>query len=88
MSDAIKELPTTIESAVGPTTAAATRLFQPINNEIDKTMQRLSTLGIAMSGTLGAHVSVTNNNTLTLDGKVIARSVNTTLGKTIGRYSR
>ena len=88
MSDAIKELPTTIESAVGPTTAAATRLFQPINNEIDKTMQRLSTLGIAMSGTLGAHVSVTNNNTLTLDGKVVARSVNTTLGKTIGRYSR
>ena len=60
------------------------RILNPINQQIDETIRKMAELGTALSGGMSSSVVVTNNNTLTLDGQVVARSVD----KSIGRWSR
>ena len=55
-------------------------MLDPINAALDETLNKMIALSNASNGKLSANVLVTNNNTLTLDGQVVARSVNRNLG--------
>lgn len=59
------------------------RMLNPVNQLLDETIAKMTQVGAAMSGGMNSSVVVTNNNTLTLDGQVVARSVD----KSIGRWS-
>lgn len=64
------------------------RLLNPVNKAVDETIAKMVELGRVTSGQYSSNITVTNNNTLTLDGNVVAQSVNKSLGRTIGRYGR
>ena len=70
----------TIENNGAVLSDAMNRVLGPVNQAIDETFAKLLRLGNYNGGNLNANVNVTNNNTLTLDGQVVARSVNKTLG--------
>lgn len=56
-------------------------LLDPVQRQLAQTLTQLQTVGSALAnGGSAGNISVTNNNTLKLDGKVVANVVNKSLG--------